>query len=103
MLDADDRKTLALARKAANDPRPTWRSAAWAIIFVIGGVALITIDIVSGVRPGGGGAFMIGCGLVGVVLQIPVGRLVWSCYRVIRHADAKGAFDEASPAADDEA
>ena len=98
MLDETDRKVLQLARDAAKDAEPSWRDAKWAAIFLIGGIVMIVWDISLGDRPGPAGPFMLGFGLAALLIQGPISRLVWHSYRVIRKADAKGAFEDETPA-----
>lgn len=92
MLDDNDRKVLALARQGTDDAEPSWRDAKWAAVFLLGGLVFIVWDISLGDRPGSVGPFMLGFGLAALMIQGPVSRLVWQCYRVIRKADAAGAF-----------
>ena len=93
MLEEEDRKVLEFARKGQADREPTWRDPKWAYVFILGGVALAVLDLADGSRPGAAGGFLLGGGLLALVIQVPMSRHIWRCYRLIRRADEAKAFD----------
>ncbi|MGQ0612873.1 MAG: hypothetical protein ACT4PV_03890 [Planctomycetaceae bacterium] len=98
MLDEADRKLLATIRTGAFAAPPSLKDPKWAYLLLGGGLAFVVADfLVTGALSGVAGGFLMGCGLMALVLAGPVSRVVWRCQRLVRAADAKGAIGPPPP------
>jgi len=95
MMDtAKDTEMLKLAQAAKDDPEPAWKDPKWAYVFIVGGIAFLAWDLIDKIRPGAGAGFMIGIGLGALLIQVPISRHLWRCYRLLRQAQEAGVFEQ---------
>ena len=94
MLEEQDRQTLDKIREADVEERPTWKDHSYCFVLIVGGLTLYCLDLFTGWRPGAAGGLLAGMGLGMLLLAWPLTRHCWRCYRLIQHADEKGAFKE---------
>jgi len=94
MLDESERRLLEEIR-AWHDPGPhSWRHVWWNWILVGGGLALaIASAIDTGRMSGSAGGFMVGVGLMALLIAVPIARRLRLAYRLVRHADAAKFYD----------
>ncbi len=98
MLDVADRKLLETIRTGAYAAPPSLKDPKWAYLLLVGGLAFVVVDFLTRKSLSGvAGGFMMGCGLMALVIAGPISRVVWRCQRLVRAADAKGAFGPPPP------
>ena len=73
---------------------PAWKDTWWNWILLAGGIAMIVgSTLETGSITGAAGGFMIGVGVLALVIAVPLSRRLRALFRLVRHADAQGAFE----------
>lgn len=95
MLDEADQRLLQEARRWEDPGPPTWKEGWWNLLLVVGGLVLVVTTALEGHGlTGAAGGFMLGVGLLALLMNVTIARRFREALRLVRHADEAGAYDD---------